>query len=97
MNQGEIILYQTEDGLSRVECRLVDESIWLTQKLIAELQEALESVKQLTGLLPICASCKKIRTDSGYWVQIEAYISSHSEAEFSHGICPDCIPTFERQ
>ena len=55
-----------------------------------ELQEALSEIKTLSGLLPICASCKKIRDDQGYWNQIEAYISEHSEAEFSHGICPKC-------
>lgn len=60
------------------------------EKLIGELQEALVRVKQLSGLLPICASCKKIRDDNGYWKQIEAYIRDHSEAEFSHGICPEC-------
>ena len=61
------------------------------EKLIRELQEALTKVKTLTGLLPICASCKKIRDDKGYWNQIEAYIRDHSEAEFSHGICPECM------
>jgi PAS domain S-box-containing protein len=60
------------------------------EKLIDELRAALDKVKQLSGLLPICASCKKIRDDNGYWNQIEAYIQEHSEAEFSHGICPDC-------
>jgi DNA-binding response OmpR family regulator len=60
------------------------------ERLIHELQEALAKVKLLSGFLPICASCKKIRDDKGYWNQIEAYISKHSEAEFSHGICPDC-------
>ena len=60
------------------------------EKLIKELQEALVKVKLLSGFLPICASCKKIRDDKGYWNQIEAYIRDHSEAEFSHGICPDC-------
>ncbi len=58
--------------------------------LIVELKDALTKVKTLSGLLPICASCKKIRDDSGYWNQIESYISDHSEAEFSHFICPDC-------
>jgi hypothetical protein len=57
---------------------------------IKELHKALEEVKTLSGFLPICASCKKIRDDKGYWNQIEAYISEHSEAEFSHGICPGC-------
>jgi len=59
-------------------------------KVIKELQTALERVKTLSGMLPICASCKKIRDDRGYWNQIEAYIAKHSEAEFSHGICPEC-------
>lgn len=54
------------------------------------LIEAITEVKTLSGLLPICASCKKIRDDSGYWYQIEKYIQEHSEATFSHGICPDC-------
>lgn len=57
---------------------------------IAGLQEAMSKVKTLSGFLPICASCKKIRDDQGYWNQIEVYIRNHSEAEFSHGICPDC-------
>jgi len=60
------------------------------EELIAKLQNALSQVKQLSGFLPICASCKKIRDDQGYWNQIESYISAHSEAEFSHGLCPDC-------
>ncbi|MDH3391775.1 MAG: hypothetical protein OEL85_08260, partial [Desulfobulbaceae bacterium] len=50
----------------------------------------LDKVNLLGGMLPICASCKKIRDDKGYWNQIETYIRDHSEAEFSHGICPDC-------
>ena len=58
-----------------------------------ELKQAMDNVKVLRGLLPICASCKKIRDDSGSWKVIEGYISDHSEAEFSHGICPDCQQT----
>lgn len=61
------------------------------EKLIKELQETLTKIKTLQGLLPICAACKKIRDDKGYWNQIEAYISAHSEAEFTHGICPECL------
>jgi len=60
------------------------------ERLIGELQEALAKVKTLSGLLPICASCKRIRDDQGYWQQIEAYIRDHSEAEFSHSVCPEC-------
>ena len=59
-------------------------------KIIKELQKALDRLKTLSGMLPICASCKKIRDDKGYWNKIEAYIEKHSEAEFSHGICPEC-------
>jgi len=55
-----------------------------------KLQDALAKVKILSGLLPICANCKKIRDDKGYWNQIEAYIRDHSEADFSHSICPEC-------
>jgi hypothetical protein len=61
------------------------------EKLIRELQDTLAQIKKLSGLLPICASCKKIRDDQGYWNQIEAYIRDHSEAKFSHGICPECM------
>ncbi len=60
------------------------------EKLILELQDALAGIKTLRGLLPICAWCKKIRDDQGYWQQIEAYVRDHSEADFSHSICPEC-------
>ena len=60
------------------------------EKLIIELRDALDKVKVLGGFLPICASCKKIRDDKGYWTQIETYIRNHSEADFSQSICPDC-------
>ncbi len=56
-----------------------------------ELTEALSQVKELSGLLPICSSCKRIRDDQGYWNQLEAYIQKNSKAEFTHGLCPDCI------
>jgi sigma-B regulation protein RsbU (phosphoserine phosphatase) len=61
----------------------------LTQN-IEELKEALKRVKQLSGLLPICSYCKKIRDDSNYWQQVESYVMHHSEAQFSHSICPNC-------
>ena len=57
---------------------------------IEKLEEALATIKTLRGLIPICAYCKKIRDDGDYWQQLEVYISEHSDAEFSHGICPDC-------
>ncbi len=60
------------------------------EKLIGELQEAMAQVKVLRGILPICANCKKIRDDQGYWKQVETYIRDHSEADFSHSICPEC-------
>jgi len=62
--------------------------------LILDLREALSKVKLLTGLLPICASCKKIRDDRGLWMQMETYVSGHSGARFSHGICPECATAF---
>jgi len=61
------------------------------EKLIGSLQKALSEIKQLSGLLPICSSCKKIRNDEGYWEQLEIYIKNHSDADFSHGICPECV------
>ncbi|MCB2228600.1 MAG: PAS domain-containing protein [Desulfarculaceae bacterium] len=60
------------------------------EALIDQLQEALANVKTLSGLIPICSHCKSIRTDEGYWEKVEAFISAHSGAEFSHGICPEC-------
>ncbi len=64
--------------------------------LRVQLEEALGQVKQLSGLLPICAQCKKIRDDSGGWNHLETYISAHSEADFTHGLCPDCSRDFIR-
>ncbi len=61
------------------------------KRLTGELKDALENIKTLKGLLPICASCKKIRDDSGYWHQVEVYIHEHTDVNFSHGICPDCV------
>lgn len=60
------------------------------ERLIRELRDALAHVRTLRGLIPICAWCKKIRNDRGYWEQLEAYIKNHSEADFTHGMCPDC-------
>lgn len=60
------------------------------ERLIQELQEALANVKKLSGLIPICSSCKKIRDDKGYWNKLEKYLLEHSDATLSHGICPDC-------
>lgn len=83
--------FQHEEVLARITTHLTIRSL---QKELedknSQLQEALDNVKQLSGFLPICASCKKIRDDKGYWNQIESYIQNHSEAQFSHSICPDC-------
>jgi hypothetical protein len=82
---------------ARLQQQLADEiaeRTWAQEQqehLIGELRVALANIKTLRGLLPICASCKKIRDDRGYWNQIETYIHKHSEAQFSHGLCPDCI------
>ncbi len=63
-------------------------------RLITELQQALKEIKTLRGILPICSFCKKIRDDKGYWNQIESYIHKHSDADFSHSICPDCVKKY---
>jgi len=60
------------------------------EKKNQELESTISEVKTLRGLLPICASCKKVRDDKGYWNQIDNYLETHSEVEFSHGLCPDC-------
>jgi PAS domain S-box-containing protein len=65
------------------------------QQLIKKLSDALSHVKLLAGLLPICASCKRIRDDHGYWQQVEIYIRSHSEATFTHSICPECLKRYK--
>jgi DNA-binding NtrC family response regulator len=66
-------------------------------RLRVELKEALDKIKTLKGLLPICAWCKKIRDDKGYWKQLEAYIREHSEADFTHGICPECLAKLKEE
>jgi two-component system, cell cycle sensor histidine kinase and response regulator CckA len=66
-------------------------------ELIQELTDALKQVKTLTGLLPICATCKRIRDDKGYWQQLETYISSHTSAILTHGICPECFKNFKAE
>lgn len=61
-----------------------------SERLIVELQNALAQIKTLKGIVPICSYCKKIRDDTGYWQMVEKYIGEHTEASFSHGICPEC-------
>src|SRR5512139_3063993 len=67
------------------------------QRRTKELEEALTKIKTLRGLIPICATCKKIRSDQGYWQQLEDYLTEHSEADFTHGICPECLKQVEMQ
>ncbi len=81
------ILVTMRDVTQRVQIEMERE------KLIGELQEAMDKIKVLRGLLPICAHCKKILTEDGEWQQMEVYVTNHSEAQFSHGVCPDCIKT----
>jgi hypothetical protein len=89
-------LGERTSDLERVNSRLKGEIAERTQaqqdreRLIAELRDTISTVRTLSGLLPICSSCKKIRDDQGYWNQIEKYISKHSAAEFTHGLCPEC-------
>ncbi len=90
--------FQQKEVLSRVMTHLtirdlqkkLQEQNEQLKKKNSELQEALVKVKLLSGLLPICANCKKIRDDEGYWKDVTVYVQDHSEAEFSHGICPQC-------
>ena len=87
--------YKAEELQVRVGvgCRVMEmQSIMARQ--IKELQSAMAHIKTLRGLLPMCAYCKKIRDDKQYWQQVEGYISEHSEAEFSHAICPDCYKKY---
>lgn len=70
--------------------RMVEMQDALNSK-VEELHQALAQIKTLRGIIPICANCKKIRDDKGYWNQVEAYFHDHTEAEFSHGICPECL------
>jgi PAS domain-containing protein len=82
------VLDVTERKLAEVARKWLEEE---GKQLFKELQTALEDVKTLSGLLPICSSCKRIRDDDGYWIQIEEYVQEHSPATFSHGTCPECI------
>lgn len=84
-------------------CRLIERFRDLVQSHLTlmernrQLEESRREIHALQGILPICAGCKKIRDDEGFWQQVEVYISEHSEAEFSHGLCPECIAEAEKQ
>ena len=73
----------------QVGARIVELQTKLAER-VSELEATLEHVKQLQGTLPICSYCKKIRDDKDYWHNVESYVANHSEAEFTHGICPAC-------
>ena len=83
---------------ARVACHLAQKR-WADAEraLITKLEAALAEVNALSGLIPICAWCKQVRDDSGYWQQVESYVSHHSQAKFSHGVCPDCLPKLKAQ
>ncbi len=84
--------FHSEELLARVKTHVdLKFAIQKQKELILELQNALHEIKQLSGLLPICSHCKKIRNDKGYWLNVEKYVSDHSDAQFSHSICPDCM------
>lgn len=74
----------------QVGVRMIDLQTKLADR-IGELEEALDRVKRLQGIIPICGYCKKVRDDEDYWQNVESYIATHSEAEFSHGVCPSCF------
>lgn len=87
--------FHADELCARVDVgrRLTEARLALAAK-VAELQAALDHIKTLRGIVPICSGCKKIRDDQGYWSQVEAYITKHSEARFTHGLCPECIPKY---
>jgi PAS domain S-box-containing protein len=87
-DEGKFVISSIVDLTARKEAEASRE------KLIVELQQALSEIKALRGLIPICSHCKKIRDDGGAWQRLESYISQRSEAEFSHGICPECGPKY---
>jgi PAS domain-containing protein len=81
----------TDIGARKAAQQELERTLAQNQALVSELQEALRKVKTLQGLVPICAWCKKIRNDAGFWEQLEAYLADHTSAEFTHGICPECF------
>ena len=94
--------FTAKDGTEKVVVwSNVSESVplpgWTSWKIgldLTELESMREQVKVLQGLIPICAHCKKIRNDQGFWTQLEAYLAEHSEADFTHGICPECMQQY---
>jgi DNA-binding response OmpR family regulator len=74
----------------RAGCRIVELQLSLAERMV-ELEESVARIKQLSGLLPMCAWCKKVRDDRNYWQEVECFVTSHSDARFTHGICPACM------
>lgn len=89
--ESDAILVTIRDATERIKAEKERE------KLISELQEAMEKIKTLRGLVPICMHCKNIRNDEGYWQQVEVYVQEHSTAHFSHGVCPSCLKKYYPQ
>ena len=89
-NKEFLARVQAGERIKRAEDALREKGVQ-QQKLISQLEEALAEIKTLKGCIPICATCKKIRDDEGYWNQLEVYISKHTDAIFTHGICPACL------
>jgi sigma-B regulation protein RsbU (phosphoserine phosphatase) len=86
--------------LLRVRIQIGARIVTLQQSLaqrVRELQEALDTLKVLSGLLPMCSYCKRIRNDNDYWQQLECYLSEHTDAQFSHGVCPDCYEHAQKE
>jgi CheY-like chemotaxis protein len=98
--QDYLVKGKTDIGLlARVIRFAIERKQILEEKaeLVGQLQEALANIKTLRGMVPICSSCKKIRDDKGFWEQLEAYITQHSEAVFSHGYCPECAAQMKKE
>jgi len=91
---GEVYPMQELMGRTQMLEAMVAERTEELEAKNVKLAEAMANIRTLKGLVPICAACKKIRDDAGYWHQVETYVHDHTEAEFSHGLCPDCIPRF---
>jgi response regulator RpfG family c-di-GMP phosphodiesterase len=92
-NKELVARVQSMERIKRAEDALLEKEKQ-QEELIKKLQDALAEIKTLKGFIPICAACKKIRDDDGYWDQLEAYISKHTDAIFSHGLCPECAERY---
>ncbi|MBF0302767.1 MAG: hypothetical protein HQK73_06985 [Desulfamplus sp.] len=93
IQQNNLAIEQKNSALAQKNLEIQQKNLELEQKNV-DLEKAWSEIKTLTGIIPICMHCKKIRDDQGYWNQVETYISQHSDAQFSHGICPKCIKKY---